>query len=249
MSEDNRPEPHPEASGSREATAGESSNQPRTGFRQSLREVKKKITKKVSKPFKRSRHRIPAVQNVDHEGASSSQNIEDASRLHPSDGDKPATPENLSGCANQGASVESVSKVLDASPGVEEIPDPHAVNTELQGAREGMRSIRILGGHVTPVVSAANNAPAGLTAADDFQTTYLQPLKIFDTVIENLANLHPYAKMVLGMLSAASKVRVVLPSCTAVVDSADYSRSNETRPIGTISSRKIGTSLPLHVTR
>ncbi|KIK43118.1 hypothetical protein CY34DRAFT_43740, partial [Suillus luteus UH-Slu-Lm8-n1] len=36
--------------------------------------------------------------------------------------------------------------------------------------------------------------------------TYLQPLKIFDTVIENLANVHPYAKLVLSALSAASKV-------------------------------------------
>ncbi|KIK34106.1 hypothetical protein CY34DRAFT_38345, partial [Suillus luteus UH-Slu-Lm8-n1] len=36
--------------------------------------------------------------------------------------------------------------------------------------------------------------------------TYLQPLKIFDTVIGKLENVHPYAKLVLGALSAASKV-------------------------------------------
>ncbi|KAG1901684.1 uncharacterized protein F5891DRAFT_1107771 [Suillus fuscotomentosus] len=66
--------------------------------------------------------------------------------------------------------------------------------------------MRPLGGRVTSVVSKAEDGPKDLAAADDIPTTYLQQLKIFDTVIENLANVHPYAKMVLGMLSAASKV-------------------------------------------
>ncbi|KAG1873709.1 hypothetical protein DFJ58DRAFT_836667 [Suillus subalutaceus] len=150
MSEDHRPKHLPEASpGSREASAGESL--PRSGFRQALRKFKNNVTKKVSKRFKRSRHQTPTVQNIDHGGASSNQNIEDASHVHRSDidGDKPATSDNLSGCVNQGASGEPALKVLDAPgpPGVEEIPDPQLVDAELRGAREGMESMRLLGGH------------------------------------------------------------------------------------------------------
>ncbi|KAG2115900.1 uncharacterized protein F5147DRAFT_649318 [Suillus discolor] len=202
MSEDHRPEPPPEASGSRDATAGESTNQPRSGFCQTLRKVKKNVAKKVSKRFKRFRHEIPAVQNADHGGASSNHDIEDASP----DGNKPATSENLSGCGNQAASREPALKVPDAPPGVEEIPDPQSVDAELQGAREATESMRLLGGHVTSFLSKAEDGPKDLAIADDLPTTYLQKLKIFDTVIENLANVHPYAKMVLGMLSAASKI-------------------------------------------
>ncbi|KAG1868217.1 hypothetical protein C8R48DRAFT_761155, partial [Suillus tomentosus] len=203
MSEDNRQEPRPEASESREATAGESSSQPRTGFRQALRKFKKNVTKKVSKHSNRFRHQIPAVQNED---ALLNQNIEHAPRLHPSDSNKPATSENLTGCGNQAASGEPASKVLDAPPGVEEIPDPQSVDTELQGAREATEGMTLLGGRVTSVVSKVKDGPKDLAAADDIPTTYLQQLKIFDTVIENLTNVHPYAKMVLGMLSAAFKI-------------------------------------------
>lgn len=80
-----------------------------------------------------------------------------------------------------------VVQVLDAPSGVEEIPDPQLVDAKLRGAREGTENMRLLGGRVTSAASTANN-PAGLAVADDFQTTYLQPLKIFDTVIGNLAN-------------------------------------------------------------
>ncbi|KAG1901401.1 uncharacterized protein F5891DRAFT_254157 [Suillus fuscotomentosus] len=66
--------------------------------------------------------------------------------------------------------------------------------------------MRSLGKHVTSMASAVDNGPADLTAADDFETTYLQPLKIIDAVLEKIADVHPYAKMALGVLSAASKI-------------------------------------------
>ncbi|KAG2150643.1 uncharacterized protein EDB93DRAFT_1327918 [Suillus bovinus] len=207
MSEDHGPNPPPEASVSRETTARESSTQPRDGLCRALRKFKKNINKKVSKRFKRSRPQILAVQNADHESASSNQNIEDVLRLHPSDDDQPTTSKNLStsGCVNQGASGEPASKILN-TPGVEEIPDSQSVGAELRGARGGWEGTRLLGGHVTSVVSKVEDGPKDLATADDFQTTYLQPLKIFNTVIENLTNVHPYAKMALGVLSAASKI-------------------------------------------
>ncbi|KAG2032875.1 hypothetical protein BDR03DRAFT_968880 [Suillus americanus] len=139
MSEDHRPEPPPEASPrSREITPGDSlvglvrslstsanniiiasdasfiQNRPRGRFCQALRKFRKNVIKKVSKPFKRSRHQTqtPTVQNADLEGVSSNQNIEDASRLLPSDGDMPTTPGNPSDSVNQGASGEPASKVF-----------------------------------------------------------------------------------------------------------------------------------------
>ncbi|KAG2105115.1 uncharacterized protein F5147DRAFT_762011 [Suillus discolor] len=211
MTEDHRQEPLPEASQFREATAGESSSQPRSRFCQTLRKFKKNVTKKVSKHSKRFRHQIPAVQN---ESASLNQNIEHASSLHPSDGDKPVTSENLSGRGNQGASGEPASKVLNAPPDVKGIPDSKSVDAGLQGAREAAENMTLLGERVTSFVSKVKDGPEDLAAADDFQTTYLQPLKIFDAVIENLASVwaallgwkRANQIMVLGMLSAASKI-------------------------------------------
>ncbi|KAG2369752.1 hypothetical protein BDR07DRAFT_1604574 [Suillus spraguei] len=208
MSDDHRP---PVASESREPTAGDSnSSQPRRGFRHALRKFKKNVTKKVSKYFKRSRPQPPAVQNVDHESATSNQNI-DASRPHAADDTKPSTSEIPSGCVNQGASSEepaSASKVQAAPPGVEEGPDPKSVDDELRDARERANNMRLLGKKVISVVSGAKDGPEVLDDVDSIQTTNLplQSLKVFDTVISGLADIHPYAKVVLGVLSAASKI-------------------------------------------
>jgi hypothetical protein len=48
--------------------------------------------------------------------------------------------------------------------------------------------MRLLGEHATSAASAANNSPADLAAADNFETTYLQPLKIVDAVLEKIAD-------------------------------------------------------------
>jgi hypothetical protein len=71
-----------------------------------------------------------------------------------------------------------VVQVLDTPSGVEKMPDPQLVDAELRGAREGTENMKLLGERVTSVAPAANNAPADLAVADDFQTTYLQPLNI-----------------------------------------------------------------------
>lgn len=46
-------------------------------------------------------------------------------------------------------------------------------------------------------------------AADGFQCTYLVPLRIFDNVIGEITNVHPYAKMAQGVLSWAAKIILV----------------------------------------
>ncbi|KAG2155083.1 uncharacterized protein EDB93DRAFT_1102061 [Suillus bovinus] len=171
MSEDHGPNP-PEVSVSRETTARQSSTQSRHGFRQTLRKFRKNVNKKfrrtlrkfknvnkkVFKHFKGTRHQNLVVQNAGHEGASSSRNIEEASRLHTSDDDQPTTSKNLSGCENQRASGEPASK----------IPDPQSVDAGLRNAREGTKSMRLLGGRVTSVVSKVEDGPKDLAACRRF---------------------------------------------------------------------------------
>lgn len=84
--------------------------------------------------------------------------------------------------------ILAVPQVQAAPSGKEEAPDAQLIDAELQGAYDGTQSMGLLGRHATSIANAANNAPAGLAVADDFQTSYLQPLKIFDTAIEKIAN-------------------------------------------------------------
>ncbi|KAG2043889.1 hypothetical protein BDR03DRAFT_1005106 [Suillus americanus] len=208
MTEDHRLKPPPGASGSREAAAGESLNQPCNGFHQTLQKLKKNVTTKISarphecggeqnmahimqKHFKCAHHQTPAVQNDTHQGASSNQNIERSTKdelcLHPSDDNKPQNP---SGCANQGVPEEPASKVQASSSGVEDIPDFKSVDAKLQDTCEFMENMRLLGGPGKSMVPATKDGPKDLDAADDFQTTYpyRPPLKNFDTAIENIVN-------------------------------------------------------------
>jgi hypothetical protein len=73
-------------------------------------------------------------------------------------------------------------------PQAHALPDPKLVDAELQGARDGMQNMGLLGRHATSMASAAVSAPAGLAAEDDFETTYLQPLKVIDVVLEKVAD-------------------------------------------------------------
>jgi hypothetical protein len=84
--------------------------------------------------------------------------------------------------------ISAVSQVQAAAPGEEKGPDPQSVNAELQGACDGTQSMGLLGRHATSMASTVNNGPADLAAADDFEATYLQPLKIIDAVLEKIVD-------------------------------------------------------------
>ncbi|KAG1837691.1 hypothetical protein DFJ58DRAFT_846337 [Suillus subalutaceus] len=58
----------------------------------------------------------------------------------------------------------------------------------LQGAQEAAKRIHPLSGPAKRVVSVGQGAQADLHTAQGFQDTYLKPLKIFDTVIGEIAN-------------------------------------------------------------
>ncbi|KAG2054385.1 hypothetical protein BDR06DRAFT_1050198 [Suillus hirtellus] len=102
--------------------------------------------------------------------------------------------------------LHSRDPVQDTSAVVQQVPDPQSVNKALQDAGHGADQMNQIWGHARPVLSAGKKGPAALDDADSIETTYLQPLRIFDTVIGTMAEVHPYAKMALGVLSCASKI-------------------------------------------
>ncbi|KAG2107527.1 uncharacterized protein F5147DRAFT_653374 [Suillus discolor] len=73
---------------------------------------------------------------------------------------------------------------------------------DAQGATEQMHSPS---GRAITAASAGKNAQEDLHIADKLEDTYLQPLRIFDAVVGKISDLHPYAKMALGVLSCAAK--------------------------------------------
>ncbi|KAG2054389.1 hypothetical protein BDR06DRAFT_996649 [Suillus hirtellus] len=102
--------------------------------------------------------------------------------------------------------LRSRDPVQDISAAVQQVPDPKSVDKALQDAGHGADQMKSLWGHARPVLSAGKDGSAALDDADSTETTYLEPLRIFDTVIETISEVHPYAKMALGVLSCASKI-------------------------------------------
>ncbi|KAG2335746.1 hypothetical protein BDR05DRAFT_1006495 [Suillus weaverae] len=94
-------------------------------------------------------------------------------------------------------------EVQDTPLSVEQCADP---KWALRDAEQAVKGMNLLSGLVGSGAPAAQNAPADLEAAYNFQDTYLKPLRIFDDVIGKLADVHPYAKIALGVLSCASKI-------------------------------------------
>ncbi|KAG1837504.1 hypothetical protein DFJ58DRAFT_145428 [Suillus subalutaceus] len=86
-------------------------------------------------------------------------------------------------------------------------PSRVQVEADAQSAREAVEDMHSLPGHATTVVSLFQGAREDLDTADKFQDTYLEPFKVFDDVIGKIADVHPYAKMALGVLSSASESR------------------------------------------
>ncbi|KAG1859352.1 hypothetical protein DFJ58DRAFT_288712 [Suillus subalutaceus] len=87
--------------------------------------------------------------------------------------------------SREGASSVPNNEVQDTPSGVEQFAD---LQPAIRDAEEAVKGINLLSGPVTSGVSAAQNAPADLEDAYNFEETYLRPLKIFDTVIGTLTD-------------------------------------------------------------
>ncbi|KAG1906456.1 uncharacterized protein F5891DRAFT_1002415, partial [Suillus fuscotomentosus] len=91
--------------------------------------------------------------------------------------------------------------VQDTFAVVQQGADLQSVNKALQDTGHGADQMKQSCGHARLMLSAGKKGPAALDNIDSIGTTYLQPPKI-NTVLQ----VHPYAKMALGMLSCASKI-------------------------------------------
>ncbi|KAG1866958.1 hypothetical protein C8R48DRAFT_671869 [Suillus tomentosus] len=158
MSADHRREPSPEANRSSQANVGESQSA------EPLRGVRQSL-RKLKNGFTK---KLPKPFKRKRKGTIAFQNV------------------GLEGASV--SAIQALAQVQVAPSSVEEGPDPQLIEAELQGAHEGTESMRLLGGHATSVASATSNAQAGLAAMDDFETTYLQPLKIVDVVLEKITD-------------------------------------------------------------
>ncbi|KAG2098420.1 uncharacterized protein F5147DRAFT_839624 [Suillus discolor] len=76
----------------------------------------------------------------------------------------------------------------------------------LRHAQQGANRMHPLSGPAITAASVVEGAQEDLDDADSLQETYLKPLRIFDDVIGKITELHPYAKMALGVLSWTAKV-------------------------------------------
>ncbi|KIL56157.1 hypothetical protein M378DRAFT_539841 [Amanita muscaria Koide BX008] len=64
--------------------------------------------------------------------------------------------------------------------------------------------MRMIGGGVQKAIEHGTQSPAVLDKAD-MAANFLKPLKAFDSVVKGLADVHPYAKVALSVLSWASQ--------------------------------------------
>lgn len=123
----------------------------------------------VQKHSNVSRSCDPVLQNIDFEGASSISNIKVGYLL----------------VAVLYLSILVIAQVQHTLSGVEQDVDPQSA---LQNAKEAVQLMKPPSGHMTSGASTAQNASADLETAFNFQDTYLQPLRIFDSVIGTLAD-------------------------------------------------------------
>lgn len=103
----------------------------------------------------------------------------------------------------EGAPSTANIEARDVSTGMELGADPRSA---LQDAQETVKLMTPLSAYVASGQSTVKDSPVDLEAAYNFQDTYLQPLRIFDGVIRTLAEVHPYAKLALSVLSWAAKI-------------------------------------------
>ncbi|KAG2158604.1 uncharacterized protein EDB93DRAFT_1334537, partial [Suillus bovinus] len=94
---------------------------------------------------------------------------------------------------------------VQAAPSDAEV-EADSTKSALRNARKKEKGIHPLPKPAETAVSVAGDAESDLDDVDSFDDTYLEPLKIFDSIIDKIADLHPYAKIALGVLSWTAKI-------------------------------------------
>lgn len=94
-------------------------------------------------------------------------------------------------------------------------PNPSRSDSQECASRTTIESLAGIG-HVPTIVqdtfSATNNLPSVSDTIDIF-SAFLRPLKVFNSIADEIANVHPYAKVALGSFTCAPKM---------ILDQADH---------------------------
>ncbi|KAI6005454.1 hypothetical protein EDD15DRAFT_2425022 [Pisolithus albus] len=139
-------------------------------------------------------------------------------------------PSNLSSARNSRSDISDANSGVSPSPGHAEPDgpsaklDPRPKQARLiasakvtdpafesppwedpNGLRGKLSQMGQEGGFAQISVAAITNADAAMARVDTI-TSYLRPLKVFDTFLNTISNIHPYVKIALGVLSWASQV-------------------------------------------
>ncbi|KIK35043.1 hypothetical protein CY34DRAFT_17296 [Suillus luteus UH-Slu-Lm8-n1] len=88
-----------------------------------------------------------------------------------------------------------------------EQPDPNFVKAALAGAKSEFESVQHVSGMAENTASASDNLQTVIDTIDTF-SAILGPLKVFNSAANGLADVHPYAKVTLGIFTCTSKPEV-----------------------------------------
>ncbi|KAG1867464.1 hypothetical protein C8R48DRAFT_703031 [Suillus tomentosus] len=94
-------------------------------------------------------------------------------------------------------------------------PDMTLMRETLAHAQTGVASISPIRGIIQNTASAMGDLQSNSDTIDQF-STILGTLKTFHAIADQIANLHPYAKLALSILTQASKVRFFMLSLPRV---------------------------------
>ncbi|KAL4072384.1 WD40-repeat-containing domain protein [Scleroderma yunnanense] len=116
-------------------------------------------------------------------------------RRHESEGPRPDKTEMTPAPMHFHESFDVPGHVEPVQPALKGIQDADKILTD-----------KSIPGPVQAVANAIGVANTAMTQLDTIRTTYLQPLGVFNTVVNGIANIHPYARMALTTLTTASNL-------------------------------------------
>ncbi|KAG2036511.1 hypothetical protein BDR03DRAFT_451693 [Suillus americanus] len=160
----------------------------RNGSRGQLSGLVPKLFGKVTKRFARS-----ARQSLNLESMAISSGLQDI---------QPVQSTKDLGASTHGPKLEQSS-----NSGIVEVEhlNPKSVNERIDNATKDLAGIGKVPTIAQNTSSAVNNLQSGSGTVDTF-SALLRPLKAFNIVASEIANLHPYAKVALSIFTCASKM-------------------------------------------
>ncbi|KAI6118433.1 hypothetical protein F5141DRAFT_619332 [Pisolithus sp. B1] len=85
-------------------------------------------------------------------------------------------------------------------------PAPASVGSEVNTARWALDLVTPISRIDQTTIGLVMEANTAVASIQNFSDTYLQPLKVFNSVVTTVAKVHPYAQIALGILTAAAQV-------------------------------------------